>query len=301
MNKSTVIAPKSENAAAEEGVRPSHPAIEFVRAFARNQSAVVGFVLLTAILVLSVAGPFLYPVDPYDMVDMPLLPPGSEFVPLGTDYLGRDILAGIIGGARATLAVGGTAAIISVVIGILAGSFAGFFGGRVDAALIKLTEFFQILPPLLLAMVLVTIFGPTLTTIALSIGVVSWPQVARLARAEFMKIGRLDYVSAARTAGAGNLYLIFRVILPAALPPLVVAAGLSIGAAILFEAGLSFLGLGDPNVMSWGLIIGQNRDYLLTAWWPVTLPGIAIFLTVLAISLVGDGINDALNPKLRRR
>ena len=165
----------------------------------------------------------------------------------------------------------------------------------------KVTEFFQILPALLLAMLLVSIFGAKLVTIIFAIGIVSWPQTARLARAEFLRIRKLDYVNAARTAGARNGYLIFAVILPAALPPLIVAAGLAIGAAILFEAGLAFLGLGDPNVMSWGLIIGENRNYLRDAWWTVTLPGIAIFLTVLGISLVGDGINDALNPKLRRR
>ncbi|MGN6764564.1 MAG: ABC transporter permease [Rhizobiaceae bacterium] len=289
------------DAASAPAERPARPVIEFMRAYARNRSALLGLVLLLLVLAVTFIGPLLYRVNPYDMVEMPFAPPGSESVPFGTDYLGRDILAGIIQGGRATLAVGTTSAAISVVIGILVGAFAGFFGGAIDAVLTKITEFFQILPPLLLAMVLVTVFGPTLLTISLSIGIVSWPQVARLARAEFLKIKQLDYVSAARTAGAREAYLIFRVILPAALPPLVVAAGLAVGAAILFEAGLSFLGLGDPNVMSWGLIIGQNRDYLFDAWWTVTLPGIAIFITVLAISLVGDGINDALNPRLRKR
>lgn len=296
----TDLAPKAP-APAELLAKPSHPAVEFARAFARNQSALLGLALLLVVLALTVLGPLLYPVDPYTMVDMPFVPPGGEYAPLGTDYLGRDMLAGIIAGSRATLAVGATAAVISVVIGIVMGSFAGYFGGAIDAALMKVTEFFQILPTLLLAMLLVSIFGASLTTITVTIGVVSWPQVARLARAEFLRIRKLDYVNAARTAGARNGYLIFRVILPAAMPPLVVAAGLAVGSAILFEAGLSFLGLGDPNTMSWGLIIGQNRNYLLDAWWTVTLPGIAIFLTVLAISLVGDGINDALNPKLRRR
>ncbi|QOL82106.1 ABC transporter permease [Pseudooceanicola spongiae] len=283
------------------GPKPAHPATEFMRAFARNQSAIIGLMLLAIVLGTTFLGPFLYPVDAYSMVDLPFAPPGGDYAPLGTDYLGRDMLAGIIEGGRATLAVGAAAAVISVVIGILVGSFAGFFGGAIDALLMKVTEFFQILPTLLLAMVLVTIFGASLVTITLAIGAVSWPQVARLARAEFMRIRKLDYVAAARTSGARNGYLIFRVILPAALPPLIVAAGLAVGAAILFEAGLSFLGLGDPNTMSWGLIIGQNRNYLLDAWWTVTLPGVAIFITVLAISLVGDGINDALNPKLRRR
>ena len=288
-------------APADLPLKPAHPALEFARAFARNQSAILGLILLALVFLLTFVAPFLYDVDPYDMVDMPFVAPGGEYAPLGTDYLGRDILAGIISGGKATLAVGASSAIISVVIGILLGSLAGYFGGWVDAVLMKITEFFQILPALLLAMLLVSIFGAKLLTIIIAIGIVSWPQTARLARAEFMKIRRLDYVNAARTAGAKNAYLIFAVILPAALPPLIVAAGLAVGGAILFEAGLSFLGLGDPNVMSWGLMIGQNRNYLLDAWWTVTLPGIAIFITVLAISLVGDGINDALNPKLRRR
>ena len=299
----TQDAPKAAKAALPEEavVKPAHPMTEFARAFMRNQSAILGLVLLVIVFAVTFLGPLLYPVDPYTMVDMPFAPPGGPYAPLGTDYIGRDILAGIISGGKATLSVGASAALISVVIGILIGSFAGYFGGWVDAALMKVTEFFQILPALLLAMLLVSIFGAKLVTIIFAIGIVSWPQTARLARAEFLRIRKLDYVNAARTAGARNGYLIFAVILPAALPPLIVAAGLAIGAAILFEAGLAFLGLGDPNVMSWGLIIGENRNYLRDAWWTVTLPGIAIFLTVLGISLVGDGINDALNPKLRRR
>jgi len=285
----------------DDAMKPAHPAVEFARAFARNQSALLGLALLALVFCVTFLGPLFYDVDPYTMVDMPFVAPGGEYAPLGTDYIGRDILAGIISGGKATLAVGASAAMISVFIGIMIGSLAGYFGGWVDAALMKVTEFFQILPALLLAMLLVSIFGQDLVTIIIAIGIVSWPQTARLARAEFMRIRRLDYVAAARTAGARNAYLICAVILPAALPPLIVAAGLAVGAAILFEAGLSFLGLGDPNVMSWGLIIGQNRNYLLDAWWTVTLPGIAIFITVLGISLVGDGINDALNPKLRRR
>lgn len=288
-------------AAEEAAMAPAHPAMEFIRAFARNQSALLGLGLLGIVFLLTFLGPLVYSVNAYDMVDMPFAAPGGEYAPLGTDYIGRDILAGIISGGKATLAVGASSALISVVIGILIGSLAGYFGGWIDAALMKVTEFFQILPALLLAMMLVSIFGAKLSTIIVAIGIVSWPQTARLARAEFLRIRKLDYVNAARTAGAKNAYLIFAVILPAALPPLIVAAGLAVGAAILFEAGLSFLGLGDPNVMSWGLIIGQNRNYLLDAWWTVTLPGIAIFITVLGISLVGDGINDALNPKLRRR
>src|SRR5690625_243841 len=167
--------------------------------------------------------------------------------------------------------------------------------------LMRTTEFFQVLPSLLFAMVLVTLFEPTIWTIAFAIGLVSWTNTARLARSEFLRLRQLDYVMAERTIGATNARIIWRVILPNAVAPLIVSATLAVGAAVLFEAGLSFLGLGDPNKMSWGLMIGNNRPYILVNWWAVTLPGVAIFLTVLSISLIGDGLNDALNPRLRDR
>ena len=177
---------------------------------------------------------------------------------------------------------------------------AGFYGGWVDAVLMRVTEFFQVLPPLLFAMVLVTMLSPSLVTVALSIGLVSWPGVARLTRGEFLKIREREFVLAARSIGARNRRIIWRVILPNALPSLIVTATLTIGVAILFEAGLSYLGLSDPNIMSWGFMIGSSRDYIFESWWAVTFPGIAIFLTVLAVSLVGNGLTDALNPKLRQ-
>ena len=211
------------------------------------------------------------------------------------------MMTGLLKGGMPTLAVGVSAAMITIVIGITVGAIAGFFGGWVDDLLMRLTEFFQVLPALLFAMVLVTLFSPSLWTIAFAIGVVSWPQTARLTRAEFLRIRELEYVTSARSIGAGDGRIMWRAILPNALPPLIVSATLTIGVAILFEAGLSFLGLGDPNTMSWGLMIGQNRNYILDAWWPVTLPGLAIFVTVFAVSLVGDGLNDAFNPKLRSR
>ena len=280
--------------------RPDRPWREAMLIFLRNRSASLGLAMLLAILLATLFGPGLYGVDPHAMVWAPLSPPG-EGTPLGTDYIGRDIMAGVLSGGRVTLLVGASAAALTVGIGIVIGSLSGYFGGRVDTVLMKITEFFQVLPALLLAMVLVTIFSPSLGTIIFAIGVVGWTQVARLTRAEFMRIRGLDYVKAARVAGARDSYLIARVILPAALPPVIVAAALTTGSAILFEAGLSFLGLGDPNQLSWGLIIGQNQSYLLDAWWTVAAPGFAIFLTVLAISLIGDGINDALNPRQRKR
>ncbi len=270
--------------------------------FRRNKAALLGTLILAIILILTFYGAFFYSGDAYDIVWAPHEPPGvtPEF-PLGTDYLGRDLIAGLLTGGGPTLAVGAAAAAITMVIGVAVGAAAGFFGGWVDNALMRFTEFFQVLPALLFAMVLVTLFTPSLSMIAIAIGVVSWPQTARLTRAEFMKIKNLEYVTAARAIGAKNGRIMWRVILPNALPPLIVSATLTVGVAILFEAGLSFLGLGDPNTMSWGLMIGSNREYILTAWWPVTFPGVMIFLTVFAVSLIGDGLNDAFNPKLRER
>ncbi|CAN0586485.1 unnamed protein product, partial [Laminaria digitata] len=210
-----------------------------------------------------------------------------------------DVVAGLINGGRVTILIGCCAASITVIIGLLVGAFAGFYGKTVDDVLMRVTEFFQVLPALLFAMALVTLFSPSVYTIIVAIGLVVWPQTARLARAEFMQLRNLEYVASAKVIGSSNTRIIWRVILPNAMPPLIVSATLAIGVSILFESGLSFLGLGDANVMSWGLMIGQNRPYLLDGWWTVTFPGFAIFLTVLSVSLICDGLNDALNPKLR--
>lgn len=268
--------------------------------YLRSLSGVAGAAILLLLLAMTLFGPLIYQVDPLDIVAAPFTPPGADVL-LGTDYLGRDVLAGIVYGGKATLTVGAVAALITIVIGVTVGTLSGYFGGAIDTALVKVIEFFQILPPLLFAMVLVTLFGQTLTTITIAIGAVSWPSAARLTRAEFLRLRSLDYVKSSRAAGATDRHVMLRVILPNALPPIIIAATLAIGVAILFESGLSFLGLGDPNTMSWGLMIGQNRNYVLDGWWTVVFPGIAIFLAVLAISLVGDGFNDAINPRLRRR
>lgn len=287
---------------APQNIEAQSPMMDAWRMFRRNGPAMAGLVVLLAIILATIYGTFFYGGDPYDIVWAPHEPPGATAkFPLGTDYLGRDLLAGLLTGGGPTLIVGATAALLTMVIGVTIGALSGFFGGAIDNLLMRFTEFFQVLPALLFAMVLVTLFSPSLTTIAVSIGVVSWPTTARLARAEFLRIKRLEYVTAASAIGAKNGRIMWRVILPNALPPLIVSATLTVGIAILFEAGLSFLGLGDPNTMSWGLMIGANRGYILTAWWPVTFPGIAIFLTVFAVSLIGDGLNDAFNPKLRVR
>ena len=277
------------------------PVKEIFQTFFKSYSAVTGLIILIGIAVMGFIGPLFYPTDPFDMVWMPFSPPGADGFLLGTDYLGRDILSQIINGARVSIAIGFSAALVSCFIGVGIGSFAGFYGGWVEEILMRITEFFQVLPTLLFAMVIVALFGSSVLSITLAIGAVSWASVARITRSEFLRIKELDFVLASRSSGSNNMALIFRVILPNAAAPIIVQSALLVGAAITFEAGLAFLGLSDPNVISWGQVIGSNRIYILDATYTVTIPGIAIFITVLAISLVGDGLNDALNPKLRSR
>jgi peptide/nickel transport system permease protein len=269
--------------------------------FRGNTAAMLALIVLALIMLCAIFGPWVYPTDPFDMVWAPFSPPGVDGFLLGTDYLGRDLLAALIHGSRVSIVIGLAAASVSILIGVTVGALAGFYRGWVEELLMRITEFFQVLPTLLFSMVIVALFGASLPMITFAIGVVSWTAVARITRSEFLRIRELEYVMASRASGATNSKLMFRVILPNALPPIIVQAALMVGSAILFEAGLSFLGLTDPNVVSWGQVIGSNRQYILDASYTVTIPGLAIFVTVLCISLVGDGLNDALNPKLRSR
>ena len=296
--------PATDNApqrGAEMVDEAQHPFREMLAMFLANRAAMVASIVLAFVVLATIFGPMLYPVDPFEMVWAPFTPPGQEGFVLGTDYLGRDMLAALLNGGRVSLTIGLVAALMSVFIGISFGALAGFYRGLVEEVLMRITEFFQVLPTLLFSMVIVALFGASLEVVTIAIGVVSWTAVARITRAEFLRIRELEYVTASRAAGASNVTLMTRVILPNALPPIIVQAALMVGSAILFEAGLAFLGLSDPNVVSWGQIIGSNRPYILDASYTVTIPGLAIFVTVLSISLIGDGLNDALNPKLRAR
>jgi len=268
--------------------------------FIRNPSAVLGTLILAGMLLLAVCADWLFPGDPLGMVAMPLLWPGEEtaFL-LGSDSLGRDVAAGIAHGARVTLLVGAVAAAISLVIGMLIGCVAGYFGGWIDDVLVRLTEVFQTVPSFLLVIVLVVIGQPSIPGIAFAIGLASWPVIARLVRAEFRSLRASEFVMAARSQGFSNLRIICQEMLPNALPPVIVSTSVIVASAILIESGLSFLGLGDPNVASWGSMIGEGRGQLRTAWFLSALPGAFIILTVMALNLVGDGLNDALNPRLR--
>ena len=232
------------------------------------------------------------------MVGKPFIEPFTESI-LGTDQLGRDLAAGILYGARITLQIGLLSTIIAIFVGIIIGGLSGYFGGWLDSFLMRITEIFQTIPFFLFAILLVAILRPTLGSVIFAIAIVSWPPMARLVRSEFISIRNREFIQACIVMGMNHWQIIFRHVLPNAISPIIVTGSLMVATAILIESGLSFLGLTDPNVMSWGYIIGSGRTVLRTAWWVCTVPGIAILMTVMAINLVGEGFNDALNPRLK--
>ena len=269
-----------------------------LKVFLANPNALFGTAFLAFVIAVALLAPVLYPDDPLSMVGKPFLWPGQDpAFPLGTDSLGRDVLAGILHGSRISLFVGLMATALGLTFGVFVGAIAGYFGGWVDDLLVRLIEIFQTLPSFVLLVVLVAIVQPSATTVTLAIAVISWPTVARLTRAEFRSIREKDFVMAARSLGFGHGRIIFREILPNALPPIIVTSSVMVATAILMESALSFMGLGDPNVVSWGSMIGTGRELVRTAWYLTALPGLAIVFTVLALNLIGDGLNDALNPR----
>ncbi len=280
---------------------PAPPTARFraLRALLSNPAGAISLAYMLAAVGLALAAPLLYPEDPMAMVARPLLWPGdrAEF-PLGTDSLGRDVAAGIVWGARVSLLVGLAAMLIGVMIGIAVGAIAGYFGGRTDTIVVKIIEIFQTPPSFLLLVVLMAIAQPSITNVVLAIGGVTWPTTARLVRAEFRSLRGKDFVTAARGLGYGHARIMLVEILPNALPPIIVSSSVLVATAILMESALSFLGLSDPNVVSWGSMIGAGREMLRTAWFLSAVPGLAIVATVLALNTLGDALNDALNPHL---
>lgn len=273
-----------------------------IRLFLRNPTGMAGLIILASVIVAALIAPVLFPDDPLDMVTRPFIWPFHDAsFPLGSDSLGRDVLAGIMHGARISVLIGVVSTVIGLSIGIAVGAVAGYCGGRIDDLLVRLIEIFQTFPPFLLVVVLVSIVEPSVTTITLAIGIVSWPSIARLVRSEFRTLRERDFVLAARGLGYSASRIIFLEILPNAMAPVIVTASVMVATAILSESALSFLGLGDPNLVSWGSMIGAGRDQLRTAWYLVALPGVALILSVLSLNLLGDGLNDALNPKARGR
>lgn len=274
---------------------------KIVKALLRNPASLIGLAILTAVLAVAIIGPLIFPNSPWRMVQRPFLAPMvADGFMFGTDALGRDVTAGLIHGARVSLMVGLVSTLVALAIGVPLGAVAGYAGGRVDDALMRFTEFFQTIPSFALAIVLVAIMQPSIVSIVAAIAIVSWPPVARLVRGEVLSLRSREYVQAAIVTGHSNGWIIWREILPNTLSPIIVLASLMIATAILLESSLSFLGLGDPNLMSWGYMVGAGRTVIRQAWWITVFPGIAILLTVLALNLIGEGLNDALNPRLSK-
>ena len=269
--------------------------------FSKNKSAVFGLIILFLVILMAVIANWIYPDDPFRLAGKPMSSPGTNGFLLGSDTLGRDVAAGIAHGAKTSILIGLLATIAAVFIGIIFGALAGYYGGVIDDALMRVTEIFQTIPSFVFAILLVAIMKPSIESIVIAITVVSWPAVARLVRGEFMSLKNREFVQACHTLGMNDSRIMMREILPNCLSPVIVIGSLMVATAILIESGLAFLGLGDPNIMSWGFQIGAGRTMLRSAWWVCTFPGIAILITVLAINLVGEGLNDALNPRLRER
>lgn len=275
---------------------------DFCRRFSRNRAALAGIVILLLVLAMALSAGRLFPDDPWGMIAQPFVWPGQDSeVWLGSDMLGRNLAAGLFHGAKVSLLIGFAATMMAVVTGTAVGALAGYYRGPVDDLLMRFTELFQTIPQFIFAIVVVAILSPSVANVTLAIALVSWPSVARLVRGEFLALREREFVQASVAIGMGDLRIILTQILPNALGPIIVTGSLMVATAILTEAGLAFLGLGDPNVMSWGTIIGGGRDALRSAWYITAIPGLAILLTVLALNLVGEGLNDALNPRLKNR
>lgn len=274
----------------------------FMYRFISNKGAAAGLLILLLVMLLALSASFMYEESPWAMVAEPLLKPfvNSDYL-LGTDMLGRDIGAGLAYGARVSLLISLISTLVAVFFGVLIGALAGFYGGWIDDVLMRFTEFFQTIPQLAMAIVLVAIFKPSIYSIVGAIALVSWPPVARLVRGEFMSLKQREFIQAAIVIGQKPLRIIFSQILPNAISPIIITASLMIATAILTESALSFLGLGDRNLMSWGFMIGASRTMLREAPWMSVMPGLAILFTVLAINLIGEGLNDAMNPQLHKR
>jgi peptide/nickel transport system permease protein len=272
--------------------------ISFIRRFPRMA---IGAAIILVVIATAVAAPFLFPFSPWDMRGAPFSPPGSPDFLLGSDALGRDLAAGIAYGAVVSLMIGSISTVVSLGIGVSLGAIAGYAGGRPDDAIMRFAEFFQTIPSFLLAILLVAIFTPSIVSIIAAIALVSWPPVARVVRAEFLALRQREFVQAAEVLGVSHVRVVYQTMLPNALPPVIVLGSLMVANSILTESALSFLGLGDANWMSWGFLVGSGRSVIRIGWWISVLPGLAIFITVLGLNLLGEGLQAWLNPRLSKR
>lgn len=266
--------------------------------FRRNRLALFGLLLIVFVTVLALLAPVIAPQGPFDLGSARLAAPNASSW-FGTDHLGRDIFVGVLYGTRTSLMVGLLSVALALAIGLVVGAVAGYYGGRIDDLLMRITEIFQVMPRFFLALFVVAIFGANIWGIVFVIGILNWAEIARLLRAEFLSLRERPFVTAARAYGARDAQIIVLEILPNAISPVIVAGSLQVASAILLEAALGFLGVGDPNVMSLGSMLNNAQQYIRQAWWTVTFPGLSLCLLTLGIALVSDGLNDALNPRLK--
>lgn len=270
-----------------------------MRRFAHNRAAMGGLVFVLLLVVVALAAPHLAPRNPFALSEMLLRPPGPGH-PLGTDDLGRDVLSMLIFGTRVSLTVGFLAAAAATLIGIVVGTLAGYYGGLADLLLMRVSELFQVIPSFILAALIVALWGPGLSRVVVVIAILAWPQTARLIRSQVLSLREREFVDAVRCLGVSDLRIMMGEIVPNALAPVIAVGALIVGQAITLAAGLSFLGLSSPNAMSWGKVLNVGQRFLFNGWWLSVFSGLAIFFTVLAFNLLGDGINDALNPRTKQ-
>jgi peptide/nickel transport system permease protein len=276
--------------------RRTRDARDAARRFAADPGAVVGAVVVVVLVLVALLAPVLAPFGPFEQTDELLSAPSPQH-PFGTDHLGRDVLSGVIWGSQASILFGFSVAAIALAAGLLVGGFSGYFGGWVDAVLSRFLEMVAVFPNLLVLVVFSALFGPGLASLALIAGLVSWPANARITRSQARALRTEPFVLSARSAGVGELRILFRNVLPNGIAPVVANSTLLVGSAVILEAALGFLGLGDPDVISWGQILRNGQNYLTSAPWVVGASGGAIFLLVLALNLAGDGINAMLSVR----
>lgn len=286
---------------------PPGPWREFWTAFSANRGAVIGLVIIVVLLLVALFAPWIAPHAPNETNAAAFLKPpawqegGSWTYLLGTDAIGRDILSRLMHGARLSLSIGVAVVALSVVVGVVLGLVAGFFRGVLEITIMRMMDIILTMPSLLMAIVIVAILGPGLVNAMLAVAIVVLPHYVRITRATVIAEVSRDYVTAARVSGAGTLRLMFREVLPNCSAPLIVQASLGVSTAILDAAALGFIGLGaQPPSPEWGTMLADAREFVLRAWWVVTFPGLAILAAVLAFNLLGDGLRDALDPKLKR-
>ena len=265
----------------------------------RNRLAMAGLIIVGLLLVIAALAPWIAPHDPFvQNLGNRLKPPGTPGYWLGTDDFGRDILSRIIHGARITLYIIALVAVTAPVLGLLVGTVAGYFGGWIDAILMRLTDIFLAFPRLILALALVAVLGPGIENAVLAIALTAWPPYARVARAETLTVRNSDYIAAIRLQGASAPRIIAGHVVPMCLPSVIIRVTLDMAGVILIAAGLGFLGLGvQPPLPEWGLMISSGRKFLFEQWWVATMPGLAIFLVSLGFNLLGDGLRDVLDPR----